>query len=324
MDTFKKTLDDLIPKLNAEIDNLHAESTDEMFLSGDSNKYEILKKLDKMETRFKDLESTSQKYQYWQEVLQTNPTMFENLDNLREDFGIRASMWRSLEKWENLTDNWIKQQFSLINAKEIGGEAEKYAKISNRVEKNLPENPIGQRLKDLVDTFRGAMPIVTALRNEHLKEHHWKEIKDLIQADFDVMEEDFTLNSLIELNAVQFQEEIQLISTQASQEASLRAQINGLEEQWKRIDFITKMYKDKDVPILDEIDDVFNALDESLATINTILGSRFVKPLRVEAETWKKNLFTLNQIVEEWIVTQKQWIYLENIFTAPDLSLIHI
>ena len=80
------------------------------------------------------------------------------------------------------------------------------------------------------------------------------------------------------------------------------------------------MYKDKDVPILDEIDDVFNALDESLATINTILGSRFVKPLRAEAETWKKNLLTLNQIVEEWIITQKQWIYLENIFTAPDIK----
>ena len=145
------------------------------------------------------------------------------------------------------------------------------------------------------------MPIVVALRNENLKEHHWKEIKDLIGQDFDVNEEEFTLNSLIDLNAVTFQEEIQLISTQASQEASLRAQINALEEQWKRIDFITKPYKERDAYILDEIEDVFQNLDESLATINTILGSRFVKPLRTEAEMWKKNLFTLNQMVEEWI-----------------------
>ncbi|PCI26913.1 hypothetical protein COB52_05610 [Candidatus Kaiserbacteria bacterium] len=61
-------------------------------------------------------------------------------------------------------------------------------------------------------------------------------------------------------------------------------------------------------------------MDESLATINTILGSRFVKPLRSEAEAWKKNLFLLNQIVEEWVNCQKQWIYLENIFTAPDIK----
>jgi len=45
----------------------------------------------------------------------------------------------------------------------------------------------------LVDTFKGAMPIVVSLRNEHLKDHHLKEIKDLIQADFDQNRPDFTL-----------------------------------------------------------------------------------------------------------------------------------
>ena len=122
------------------------------------------------------------------------------------------------------------------------------------------------------------------------------------------------------MNVVQFQEEIQLISTQASQEASLRRQINALDEQWRKIDLITKPYKEGEVIVLDEIDDVFAALDDSLATINTILGSRFVKPLRAEAEGWKKTLFTLNQVIEEWVICQKQWIYLENIFKGPDIK----
>ena len=67
-----------------------------------------------------------------------------------------------------------------------------------------------------------------------------------------------------------------------------------LEETWKKVDFMTKQYKDKDAFILDEMDAIFQSLDEGLATINMILGSRYVKPLRNEAETWKKNLFTLN------------------------------
>lgn len=101
------------------------------------------------------------------------------------------------------------------------------------------------------------MPIVVALRNENLKEHHWKEIKDLINADFNIMDPEFTLQSLIDLNAVQFQEDITSISTQASQEASLRAQLNVLEETWKKIDFVVKQYKDKDAMIIDEIDVIF-------------------------------------------------------------------
>ena len=147
-----------------------------------------------------------------------------------------------------------------------------------------------------------------------------QEIKDLLQTDFDQNDENFTLNSLIEMNVVQFQEEIQLISTQASQEASLRRQITAIDDQWKKIELITKPYKDGEVQVLDEIEDVFAALDDSLASINTILGSRFVKPLRVEAERWKKDLFLLNQVIEEWVTCQKQWIYLENIFKAPDIK----
>lgn len=81
---------------------------------------------------------------------------------------------------------------------------------------------------------------------------------------------------------------------QATQEASLRTQINTLDEYWKKIDFIVKQYKDKDALIIDEVDVIFQALDEGLATINMVLGSRYVKPLREQAEQFKKYLFTLN------------------------------
>lgn len=320
LDQFRKTFDDLIPKLNNEIEEIHNEANDECFLSGESDMAEMLNKLDGIEEKYKELETTSIKYQSWQEVLQMNQSSFENLEELREDFKIRADMWRSLSTWEEKQQKWIKLQFSMIDAKSISEEADQYAKVANRVDKILPPNPIGEKLKLLVGTFRGTMPVVLALRNSDIQESHMQEIKDLLQNDFDIFDENFTLNSLIEMNVVQYQEEIDTISTQASQEASLRRQIHGLDELWKKIDLITKPYKDGEIQILDEIEDVFTNLDDSLALINTILGSRYVKPLRSEAENWKKNLFILNQVIEEWVICQKQWIYLENILKSPDIK----
>jgi len=162
-----------------------------------------------------------------------------------------------------------------------------------RLEKNLEDNPIQRKLKELVDTFKGAMPIVVALRNDALQEHHWKEIKDLINSDFDISNPEFTLQSLIDLNAVQFQEDITAISTQASQEASLRAQLQQLDEIWKKVEFTVTTHTRGDALIITEVDIMFQALDEGLATINMVLGSRYVKPLRTEAEKWKKDLMTL-------------------------------
>jgi hypothetical protein len=40
METFKKTLVDLIPKLNTSISDLHEESIDPIFLSGKANMFD--------------------------------------------------------------------------------------------------------------------------------------------------------------------------------------------------------------------------------------------------------------------------------------------
>lgn len=73
----------------------------------------------------------------------------------------------------------------------------------------------------MVETFKGAMPIVSALRNANLTEQHWADINNLIDGEIKVDEEGFTLQSLIDLDVVQYQEEIQSISVRASGEAKL-------------------------------------------------------------------------------------------------------
>jgi hypothetical protein len=65
METFKKTLNELIPKLNNEIDTVHGEAIDEIFLSGDANMYEVLNKIDAIEVKFKELEERASKYNNW-------------------------------------------------------------------------------------------------------------------------------------------------------------------------------------------------------------------------------------------------------------------
>lgn len=85
METFKKTLNELIPQLNNQINTLHEEAKNPIFLSGEANMFDMLRQLDELEGRFKELETRSMKYNQWQEVLQTQPTVFDNLDQCRED-----------------------------------------------------------------------------------------------------------------------------------------------------------------------------------------------------------------------------------------------
>ena len=126
---------------------------------------------------------------------------------------LRCVMWRSLNEWQDLNEKWYKTQFNDVDAKGITALAEKYSKNVMRLEKNLDPNPIQEKLKLLVNTFKEAMPIVTALRNEKLEDHHWTQIKGLIKKDIDVNASDFSLKSLIDMDVNQYQEEIVIIST---------------------------------------------------------------------------------------------------------------
>ena len=50
--------------------------------------------------------------------------------------------------------------------------------------------------------------------------------------------------------------------------------------------------------IVRELEEIYTSLDETLSSINMILGSRFVKPLRVEADKWKNDILYMSEMVD--------------------------
>jgi dynein heavy chain len=197
-----------------------------------------------------------------------------------------------------------------------------YFRNCNKAEKHFDEQtgPVIEKLKAMVVQFKEAMPIVTALRNDKLEPNHWAEIKTLISKDFETENPEFTLKTLIDMDVNQFAEEIAVISTQATQEHNLRGQVAKIADCWRSTAFNTKLDEKTDVKILSDMDDVFTALDDTLAEINMILGSRFVKPLRALAEGWKKDIIYMSEMVDEWLKCQKTWRYLQNIFKGEDIK----
>jgi dynein heavy chain len=50
-----------------------------------------------------------------------------------------------------------------------------------------------------------------------------------------------------------------------------------------------------------------------------MMGSKFVAEIRDDVESWEKKLSYIQNIIDEWLVFQRQWMYLENIFNAEDI-----
>ena len=100
----------------------------------------------------------------------------------------------------------------------------------------------------------------------------------------------------------------------------MRSQLADLDELWKKLSFPVEVDPKTECPILKDLEEIYTNLDESLASINQILGSRFVKPLRPEAELWKRWIVGLSDMLDQWVLCQRNWKYLENIFKAADIK----
>jgi dynein heavy chain len=71
---------------------------------------------------------------------------------------------------------------------------------------------------------------------------------------------------------------------------------------WEETSFVVKNYRDtKDRFFITEI------------------GSKFVNEIRSFVAWWEKRLSYISDLLDEWLIFQKTWMYLENIFNAEDI-----
>lgn len=61
-------------------------------------------------------------------------------------------------------------------------------------------------------------------------------------------------------------------------------------------------------------------MDESNINISTVAASRFVGPIKPRVDNWVYLLDHFAETFDEWITCQMSWVYLEAIFSAPDIQ----
>lgn len=309
--TFMKQLMQEIPVLDENITGLYEQSIDQKFIDPNSDPAQMKRELDELETQFNKLDKMAEKYNHQQVKLDTQQTAFKDLETAREEISNRCLLWRSLDEFVSQTEKWKRTDFNEIDVKSIQAKSDQYYRYVSKLEKSLPANQVLDKLKVIVKQFREAMPIVSALSNDKLTETHWTEINTTVGKEINVAKEGFTLQDLIALDVNNFQEEIVAISTQATQEFKLTAQIEKIKLVWNHNDTFFKFKVDEktEVNILYDLESIWTAIDETLAEINMILGSRYVKPLRKQAEEWKKNILFMSDLMDEWVKCQNQWRY---------------
>ena len=72
--------------------------------------------------------------------------------------------------------------------------------------------------------------------------------------------------------------------------------------------------------ILGDMNEIIVQIEDHCVTIATMMGSRYIGGIKDKVEIWMKKIYNAADILDEWLIMQRAWMYLENIFSAEDIQ----
>ncbi|XP_076676367.1 dynein heavy chain at 16F [Andrena cerasifolii] len=317
---FNAQLQKDITALNEKISEIHEETTQPWLLDYESNVDACLRTLNELDKRVAVCAATAEEYRAHQRTFKLEQTRFDIMDQVANELRLRTLLWETLTTWEQTVHEWYTVDFDTLDVEEITTFTMNTMKNIIQLERGLPPNNILPGLKENAELIRNKLPVLGYLRNPNFKERHWKMIEDILGYAFKPKEMK-TWPAMESLGAFLKPDELMEVAAAASSEANLENMLRKVLDTWLGLEFIVVHHKEgKDVFILGSLEDIQTAMDDSNINLQTIIASRHVGPIRPVVVQWIEKLDLFTVTLEAWQYLQQQWLYLEAIFSAPDIQ----
>nr|XP_015801752.2 dynein axonemal heavy chain 2 [Nothobranchius furzeri] len=245
-------------------------------------------------------------------------TLSRSIQTLEKELGQLQKVWEITKEWNNNWNSWKVVQLSELQVDRMESTAQEMSHELNVLHKDLKDKKwkILDYSTSLIQQFKKRIPLITDLRNQAMRDRHWKQIYTKPDHHFDPTSADFTLEKLLSLGLDQSMDRISEISAAASKELLLEQDLEGIRKTWEGLYLDIQPYNKEDHFWLRCTEDIFQAVDDSLVVLSTLKASRFVKIFEQEVDQWEGRVSHVQEVVEMILTVQRNWIYLENIFSG--------
>ncbi|XP_020293119.1 dynein heavy chain 7, axonemal-like [Pseudomyrmex gracilis] len=219
-------------------------------------------------------------------------------------------------------ETWTESMVGSHDPEEIDNETGIAFRTIYKLEKIFTE-PAVKKLVDVVKTkiedFKEHMPVIMTLGNPCMKSRHWEQVSEIVGFPIKV-DEHMTLAKILDYGLGDYVPKFEPISEAATKEGSLERALLRMHSEWADILFTVNLFRETGTYVIASVDDIQVMLDDHLTKTMTMKNSIYIKPFEKETLEWEAKLRLLQDIMDYWLLVQGTWIYLEPIFTSPDIQ----
>ena len=170
-----------------------------------------------------------------------------------------------------------------------------------------------------LDEMLTTLPLMTELRDEAMRERHWKKLMRICGKTF-VMDAKFCMRDLLRCQLHLFADAVSDIVEQSRQEIKIDKFLQKIDAAWLALQLEYQPFKATGVMVLVEpsLGPVYEALDEHETALQAMMANRFVGFFEVQVGGWKTQLGGVRATLDAWVEVQRQWCSLESIFLGSE------
>lgn len=243
---------------------------------------------------------------------------YKQLKDCKNELITLKQMWDLIALIDYQFRDWTQTKWDKINASELEQLIREMQKQQcnpqHASNKDIRSWKAFQALVDRVKNMGAVLPLVTQLRSPFVVERHWKKLMGFTGKTVPHKSADFCLADLMKLELHKFAEEVNELVEGAQKEDKIDKKLQQIIKFWE-----TQCYSFtewKDVPLLTALEETVDAVEVMALDLNGMLSSKDVGQFKEEVSLWREKLKIVENVTEDWVKVQRNWMRLEPIFLA--------
>ncbi|KAH8593491.1 cytoplasmic dynein-like protein 1 heavy chain 1 [Bisporella sp. PMI_857] len=267
------------------------------------------------ESRITKLNEESEMVARAKEALDLPASADSSLAAILEEVQDFKSVWAALSTiWKSLND-LRETLWNSVQPRKLRSAIDGLIKMTKEMPSRMRQYAAFEHIQNILRQFLKVNPVLTDLKSEAVRDRHWNKIFKALRPGKRYSPIAMTLGDVWDLNLAANEVVIRDIIAQAQGEMALEEFLKQVREIWTNYSLDLVNYQTK-CKLIRGWDDLFAKCSENLNSLQAMRHSPYYKEFEEEASSWEDKLNRVHVLFDVWIDVQRQWVYLEGVFTG--------